>query len=220
VIFQDGRLSFDALQRRLVTAPAKARRLVATVPASFVAFDLLAIGGVDLRTQRWTTRRARLEKLAERWQLPLQVSPVTASRAEAQEWFDVLPEAMGIEGLGKRRELPVQRWPAGVAEGEFCRGRGVRRAHWWAYDQVSDGSRGARLWATPVGHAADQRLLSRREAQLWVVAMAASSGVEARGRRCRDSQCAPRNRYASVLGRSSMAEVPAGSLQQTASSVR
>ncbi len=95
VIFQDGRLSFDALQRRLVTAPAKARRLVATVPASYVAFDLLTIGGVDLRTQRCTTRRARLEKLAERWQLPLQVSPVTASRPEAQEWFDVLPEAMG-----------------------------------------------------------------------------------------------------------------------------
>ncbi|HEY0694792.1 MAG TPA: hypothetical protein VGD71_37870 [Kribbella sp.] len=52
-----GRLSFDALQRRLVTSPAKARHLVAAVPASFVAFDLLAIGGVDMRTQRWTVRR-------------------------------------------------------------------------------------------------------------------------------------------------------------------
>jgi hypothetical protein len=40
----DGRLNFDALQRRLVTSPAKARNLVATVPASYVVFDLLAIG--------------------------------------------------------------------------------------------------------------------------------------------------------------------------------
>jgi ATP-dependent DNA ligase len=51
VITVDGRLSFDALQRRVVTSPAKARHLIAAVPASYVAFDLLAIGGVDLRTQ-------------------------------------------------------------------------------------------------------------------------------------------------------------------------
>jgi ATP-dependent DNA ligase len=99
VILVAGRLSFDALQRRMVTSPAKARPMVAAVPASYVAFDLLAYGGVDLRTQRWTTRRTRLEQISERWQLPLQVSPVTADPGEAREWFDVLPAAMGIEGL-------------------------------------------------------------------------------------------------------------------------
>ncbi|ONI79065.1 hypothetical protein BWI15_00365 [Kribbella sp. ALI-6-A] len=120
VIFLDGRLNFDALQRRLVTAPAKARQLVSSTSASYVAFDLLAYGGVDLRTQRWTTRRARLEQLAEAWQLPLQVSPVTADIGEAREWFDVLPEAMGVEGLvvkgassryvgGRREWLKVKR---------------------------------------------------------------------------------------------------------------
>ena len=98
VIVVDGRLSFDALQRRLVTTPSKARSMVAA-PASYMAFDLLAIGGVDLRTQRWTVRRGRLEQLAARWALPLQLSPVTANLEEAREWFDVLPEAMGIEGL-------------------------------------------------------------------------------------------------------------------------
>ncbi len=60
VIYVDGRLSFDALQRRLVTAPGKARQLVAWTPASYVAFDLLAVAGVDLRTQRWANRRRRL----------------------------------------------------------------------------------------------------------------------------------------------------------------
>ena len=39
VILVDGRLSFDALQRRLVTAPSKARRMVASVPASYAAFS-------------------------------------------------------------------------------------------------------------------------------------------------------------------------------------
>ena len=48
----------------MVTAPAKARRLVAAVPASYVAFDLLAVAGVDLRTQGRTVRRGRLEQLA------------------------------------------------------------------------------------------------------------------------------------------------------------
>jgi ATP-dependent DNA ligase len=44
VIRVDGRLSFDALQRRLVTAPAKALGLVASAPAGYVALDLLAVG--------------------------------------------------------------------------------------------------------------------------------------------------------------------------------
>src|SRR4051812_15541356 len=49
----DGRLKL----RRAAAAPrdlaGQGRNLVATVPASYVVFDLLAIGGVDLRTQRW-----------------------------------------------------------------------------------------------------------------------------------------------------------------------
>jgi hypothetical protein len=79
--------------------PAKARHLVVAVPASYVAFDLLAIGGVDLRTQRWTVRRRRLEQLSAGWTTALQLSPVTDNIEEAREWFDVLPEALGAEGL-------------------------------------------------------------------------------------------------------------------------
>jgi ATP-dependent DNA ligase len=74
------------------------------VPASYVAFDLLAIGGVDLRTQRWSTRRQRLEGIAA-WAPPLQLSLVTDDPIEATEWFEALP-AIGVEGLvakGKAR---------------------------------------------------------------------------------------------------------------------
>jgi ATP-dependent DNA ligase len=93
-----GRLSFVQLQRRLVTSPASARRVAAAAPASYMAFDLLAAASVDIRTQRWATRRARLESLAV-WEPPLQLSPVTRDVDEAREWLDLLPAAMGVEGL-------------------------------------------------------------------------------------------------------------------------
>jgi ATP-dependent DNA ligase len=96
VILIDGRLSIDALQRRLVTSPGKAHQLVASTPASYIAFDLLAAGGVDLRSQRWTNRR-RLESLAA-WTPPQQLSLVTDDPAEAHDWFEALAP-MGVEGL-------------------------------------------------------------------------------------------------------------------------
>jgi hypothetical protein len=47
------------------------RGTTASHPASFMAFDLLAVAGGDTRTQRWTTRRSRLEDIAG-WIPPLQ----------------------------------------------------------------------------------------------------------------------------------------------------
>ncbi|MFD7161229.1 ATP-dependent DNA ligase [Kribbella sp. NPDC059898] len=98
VAYVDGRLSFDALQRRLVAGRRTARARATEYPASYVAFDLLAIAGVDLRTQRWTVRRQRLEALASGWRPPLQVTPATDDRAEAELWFETLA-SMGIEGI-------------------------------------------------------------------------------------------------------------------------
>jgi ATP-dependent DNA ligase len=99
VVSTNGRLDFDALQKRLVTtSPARARHLIAAIPASYVAFDLLAYGGVDLRTQRWATRRSRLEQLAADWSLPLQLTPVTYDADEAREWFEVLPGVCQVIG--------------------------------------------------------------------------------------------------------------------------
>ncbi|MEN3268139.1 hypothetical protein [Pseudonocardia sp.] len=149
----DGRLSFDAPQRRLVTSPAKAKHLLATAPASYLAFDLLAIGGVDLRTQRWSVRRTRLEQLATNWTLTLQLSPVTGDLEAAREWFDVLPAAMGVEGLvvkgansryvgGRREWLKVN--SAGVRRVRFARAAGVVPAQHAARRSpiVRDGCRG------------------------------------------------------------------------------
>lgn len=98
VAYVDGRLSFDALQRRLAAGRRTARARTTEYPASYVAFDLLATAGVDLRTQRWTVRRQRLETLAAAWRPPLQLTPVTDDLAEAELWFETLG-TMGIEGL-------------------------------------------------------------------------------------------------------------------------
>ena len=76
------------------------------------------MNGVDVRTQRWTRRRARLESLAG-WQPPLQLTPVTYDVEEARGWLEGVPEAMGVQGvvvkgattryyLGRREWLKVK----------------------------------------------------------------------------------------------------------------
>ncbi len=120
VVWNGERLDFGLLQRRMVTAPGRMAAQAAAHPASYVAFDLLASGGGDLRGRPMRTRRAGLEALAERWAPPLQLSPVTADREEARGWAaDLRP--LGIEGLvakgaatryagGRREWLKVKSW--------------------------------------------------------------------------------------------------------------
>lgn len=97
VIWNEDRLDFDLLQRRLVSGVARTRELVKTHQASFVAFDLLAAAGTDLRTQPWRSRRDALER-AGRWEPPLQLSPTTEDTSVARAWMaDYRPA--GIEGL-------------------------------------------------------------------------------------------------------------------------
>jgi ATP-dependent DNA ligase len=120
VIWNGSRLDFGLLQRRMVTAASRIAPLVAAHPASYVAFDLLAAGGTDLRGERLTRRRSELESLAARWAPPMQLSPSTADRAEAQRWFEDFRPA-GVEGLvakgaatkyapGRREWLKVKSW--------------------------------------------------------------------------------------------------------------
>ncbi|RBY92348.1 ATP-dependent DNA ligase [Blastococcus sp. TBT05-19] len=120
VVWNGERLDFGLLQRRMVTAAGRIAAQVSAAPASYVAFDLLAAGGEDLRRRTFTRRRAALEDLAGRWAPPLQLSPVTADPAEAEQWFADFRPA-GIEGLvvkgastryapGRRDWLKVKSW--------------------------------------------------------------------------------------------------------------
>src|SRR4029077_20624485 len=59
-------LDFDALQLRLHPAASRAAKLARETPSSFVAFDLLAIDGHDIRDKPQLDRRHRLEALLAR----------------------------------------------------------------------------------------------------------------------------------------------------------
>ncbi|MDP5184765.1 ATP-dependent DNA ligase [Blastococcus sp. BMG 814] len=120
VIWHDDRLDFGLLQQRMVASAGRIAAQVSAAPASYVAFDLLAAGGEDLRGRTFTRRRAALEQLAARWAPPMQLSPVTADPAEARQWFDDFRPA-GVEGLvvkgaatryapGRREWLKVKSW--------------------------------------------------------------------------------------------------------------
>ena len=61
VIAIDGRLEFDALQLRLHPAASRVAKLAKACPSSFVAFDLLAVGGTSIIERPQRERREQLE---------------------------------------------------------------------------------------------------------------------------------------------------------------
>ena len=98
VIWSQDRLNFTALQQRLGAGPKTLPGLVTVTPASYVAFDVLAVAGHDARDLPLSQRRALLEELANGWEPPLSLSPTTMDRDIAAQWFEDLPPT-GIEGL-------------------------------------------------------------------------------------------------------------------------
>jgi ATP-dependent DNA ligase len=99
---------FPALLGRLHPSASRVERLRAETPATFVAFDLLAVGGDDLRDWRFDQRRARLEALLAPAPPHVVVTPATERREVASEWLDRYSGA-GIDGVvAKRRDLPYQ----------------------------------------------------------------------------------------------------------------
>ena len=97
-------LSFDSLQLRIHPAESRVRMLSEEIPASFIAFDLLADGEEDLRELPFVERRTRLEALLgagsnER----ITLTPQTTSAGEAEDWLDSYEEA-GFEGVVAKKE--------------------------------------------------------------------------------------------------------------------
>jgi ATP-dependent DNA ligase len=98
VIWSKGRLNFTALQQRLGAGPKTLPGMVAVTPASYAAFDVLAVAAHDARDLPLSDRRALLEELASSWEPPLSLSPVTMDRDVAEQWLRDMPHT-GIEGL-------------------------------------------------------------------------------------------------------------------------
>lgn len=91
-------LDFDALQQRLHPAASRVARLAAETPASFVAFDLLAVDQADVRDLPQAHRRERLEQLMRGTRPPLHLTPITRDRGTASRWLAEF-EGAGLDGV-------------------------------------------------------------------------------------------------------------------------
>ncbi len=108
VIVGSAGLDFEALLLRIHPAASRVKLLAAETPASFVAWDLLALGDKDLRELPLAKRRERLEKVMERAAPPIHISPATLDRALAEDWFRRF-EGAGLDGvMAKRLDAPYR----------------------------------------------------------------------------------------------------------------
>src|SRR3954467_15751421 len=80
-------LDFDALQQRIHPAESRVRMLAEKTPASFIAFDALAVGAKNLCDRPFVERRAALEQALAKVQPPIHLTPATTSIDEARDWF-------------------------------------------------------------------------------------------------------------------------------------
>jgi ATP-dependent DNA ligase len=98
VIMSGDHLDFEALLQRIHPAKSRVDRLAAETPASFVAFDLLAVDDTSLMDTPFAERRARLAQLLADAEPPVFLTPSTDDPATARDWFEVF-EGAGLDGL-------------------------------------------------------------------------------------------------------------------------
>ena len=92
-------LDFEALLLRIHPAASRVKLLAGQTPASFVAWDVLAVGDEDLRETPLSERRARLEQVLGEG---VYLSPATQDRALAEDWFHRF-EGAGLDGVMAKR---------------------------------------------------------------------------------------------------------------------
>ena len=98
VVASGGRLDFGALGQRIHPARSRVERLASETPASFVAFDLLALGQDDLRHAPLFERRQLLESVLEDAAPPIHLTPMTREPSVARDWFERF-EGAGLDGV-------------------------------------------------------------------------------------------------------------------------
>jgi ATP-dependent DNA ligase len=92
--------SFDTLGQRIHPAQSRIERLARETPATYYAFDLLALEDDVLLERSYDERRAALEAHVE---APVELTPVVRSAAEAERW---LREAEGV--IAKESDAPYR----------------------------------------------------------------------------------------------------------------
>ena len=101
-------LDFDKLSQRIHPAASRVNLLAVETPASFVAFDLLALDDESLLEKPFVERRARLEEIMAKANPPIHLTQVTDSYETALRWFEEF-EGAGLDGvIAKPRTLPYE----------------------------------------------------------------------------------------------------------------
>jgi len=98
VIAREGRLDFNALLERIHPAASRVRLLAQSTPASFVAFDILALEDASLMNTPMRRRRELLVQALRGVSAPVHVAPATTDLALAEEWFSQY-EGAGLDGV-------------------------------------------------------------------------------------------------------------------------
>jgi ATP-dependent DNA ligase len=98
VIATNDVLDFDSLLLRIHPAATRVEMLSKEKPASFVAWDILAMGDEDLRDTPQLERRAKLELALANVKPPIHMTPATRDKAIALDWF-MRFEGAGLDGV-------------------------------------------------------------------------------------------------------------------------
>ena len=133
-------LDFDALLLRIHPAESRVRLLAAGTPASYVAWDLLAIDDEDLRGRPFAERRRRLTGHVEAGVPGVHLTPTTEDRSLAADWFARF-EGAGLDGvIAKRLDGAYQPGKRGWAKVKHARTADVAVAGFrWHKDEVGSG---------------------------------------------------------------------------------
>ena len=101
-------LDFEALLLRIHPAASRVKMLAEQTPASFVAWDLLALDDRDLREVALASRRARIEEVLRNDVPQVRLSPATRDRDLAEDWYRRF-EGAGLDGvMAKRLDSPYR----------------------------------------------------------------------------------------------------------------
>ena len=95
--------------QRIHPAVSRVTMLSEKTPASFIAFDLLALGDDDYTGRPFAERRAALERALNGAKPPIHLTPTTTDVEVAQRWFVEL-EGAGLDGVVAKpleRHLPA-----------------------------------------------------------------------------------------------------------------
>jgi ATP-dependent DNA ligase len=98
VVIRGDRLHFESLLQRIHPAESRVNLLAGQTPASFVAFDLLALGDESLMEVPFRERRARLESALASARPPVHVAAGTTDIEVARGWFEQF-EGAGLDGI-------------------------------------------------------------------------------------------------------------------------